>query len=505
MGCTSSTAAPSPKRAHEQQAERQAAETSKRLAELRNSDLQRNLLSLPAAFKRCHIHSRHVDQDYVTEGRVLGSGFTGDVRLARSRLSGCNVALKCFELGGCVEDLERAFDEAEIFLSLDHPHIVRLYDVYLSEEQLCLVMECMEGGELFERVRRCKRLTEAVAAGALRQMLLAVAYLHAKGIAHCDVKPENFLFEELDGDFLKLCDFGFSQLCPPNSALWKVIGTPKYMSPGVYQGHYTTTSDLWSMGVVAFVLLQGSMPFGDSGGALTRKILSGRWSSGPESWSQHSPGALDFVKGLLEMDPSKRLTARQALEHPWLRAHRAPVPEEPKLFENLRAFSRSTPLQQASFFAMAWTLSPGERSRVREAFLDLNESRTGSLDFEELRRAFERHRVGEAEARAVFEALDVAGSGQVAYSDFLAAMCCSGKIPLCDAHVKEVFACFDVDGTGLLTRECFARASGAPDSPSHDSRVERCSSSMAPEDTISEAQFQLLLQSVSHTEIQLES
>lgn len=163
---------------------------------------------------RCHRLPRRLENDYSLSSKILGTGYNGKVHLARSRINTKQtVAVKTFKLKGLSENKkERLMAETSVFLCMDHPHVARLLDVYESDNHMSLVMECMEGGELFDRVTNAKRFTEPQAADATRQMLLALNYLHSRGMVHRDVKLENFLYDDQDGDHLKMIDFGFSKI-----------------------------------------------------------------------------------------------------------------------------------------------------------------------------------------------------------------------------------------------------------------------------------------------------
>lgn len=484
MGCANSSESIAQPRRN-----KAAAKSARRLS---GEDLHRKDLPAPAAHKRVHFLPRRFEDDYELDPAVLGSGYNGDVHLGHNRRTGARVAVKTFLLADTEEHkVEAALDEAEIYLALDHPHVVRLHDVYVDQDRLRLVMECMEGGELFDRVAAKTVLSEAECAHALRQMLTALAYIHSKGIAHCDLKLENFLLEHKDGTWLKLCDFGFSQLCPPNSALYKQAGTMRYMSPGMLNGHYTNTSDAWSLGVIAFILLTGKMPFTGSDAEVGEKILSGSWDQSGALWGSRME-ALEFVRGLLHLDASKRLTATQALAHPWLMKH-APAPIvglEPSVLTSLRAFAGCTPLQRAGFSTMAWTLSIQERARVREVFLSMDTSHSGTLSFAEVSAALCKHNIDETEISRVFEALDIGNKGHVGYSDFLASMCVSGEL-LSQQRLDEVFDCLDCDHSGVITMKDIEEISKCCDS------LSTCMHSLTPTTSMSSADFAAQLRSVA--------
>lgn len=461
---------------------------------LNSQDLQSKRLSQPAAFKRCHFLPRRFQDDFELDSKVLGSGYSGDVRLGRSRYTGAPVAVKSFSAEAAAEhQVEAALDEAQIYLALDHPHIVRLHNVYMAETEIHLVMECMNGGEFFDRIRTEAPFTERSAGNFLCQMLLALAYLHQHHIAHCDVKLENFLLEDRDGDSVKLCDFGFSQLCPPNSALYKPVGTPKYMAPGVFQGCYTQTCDLWSLGVVAYIMLTNRMPFVGEDHEVQEAVMLGSWDDSQQLWAPHSPAALDFVRGLLHLDPTNRLTAHQALTHDWLKAQANPdAAMDAEVLRALRSFSSSTSLQRASFTALAWAPGSMDQRKLRSIFLALNRSNTGLLSLAELEAALKTNddcsSKAEQEAAAIVKALDMACIGAVAYSDFLA--CMAAQVPLQQEQACEVFAAFDRSQTGCITRRSLEElAEGL--SPNHV--VSQCLVDMSPETSISRVEFLSLL------------
>eukprot|EP00971_Amphidinium_carterae_P171385 3397522-Amphidinium_carterae.1 len=175
----------------------------------------------------------------------------------------------------------------------------------------------MEGKELFDRVTERKRFTEYDAAEAVRQMLLAVNYLHSNGIVHRDLRLENFLYDKLGSDHLKLIDFGFSKVWDPTVKMQCSCGTLSYAAPEVVQKSYTNKCDLWSVGVMAFILLSGYMPFTGSQDRMTEDILAGKFVLKPECWNGIQDG-LEFVQALLTVDPDKRLSASDALNHIWI-------------------------------------------------------------------------------------------------------------------------------------------------------------------------------------------
>jgi len=275
---------------------------------------------------RFHRSPRKLEHDYIESSESLGSGCSGHVKLCslNSDSAELKFAVKRVRPNSTMtQEMIRA--EVQNHLRADCPHIVRLLDVYESREHVALVMECLEGGDLKKRLKQ-KRFSEEDAIVALQQILSSLDYLHGLGIVHCDVKLENFVYDKEGSDQLKLIDFGFSQAWHAGSeqTLDDPLGTLPFTAPELLQGSYTSQCDLWSVGVVAFMLLSGLTPFPQTGSIDMQKrdICTGsiapKMSKQAARWSTMSNEAKSFIRSLLEADPSKRLTAKEALEHTWL-------------------------------------------------------------------------------------------------------------------------------------------------------------------------------------------
>merc|ERR1719453_364537 len=176
----------------------------------------------------------------------------------------------------------------------------------------------MDGGELFDRVTEIKRFSERDCADTVWQMLLSLNYIHSHGIVHRDLKLENFLYEKKGGNHIKLIDFGFSKIWDSSLQMNVSCGTLSYVAPEVLDKNYTAQCDLWSLGVIVFILLAGYMPFSGAEAVQTRNISEGKYKMKPERWKNVSEDATKFVKALLEVDPKKRLTCQQALDNKWI-------------------------------------------------------------------------------------------------------------------------------------------------------------------------------------------
>jgi Ca2+-binding EF-hand superfamily protein len=313
----------------------------------------------------------------------------------------------------------------------------------------------MEGGELFDRITAKKKFLENDAAEAVFQMLLALNYIHSHGIVHRDIKLENFLYDYKDSDHLKLIDFGFSKVWDPNVKMRVSCGTLSYVAPEVLKQSYTSKCDLWSLGVITFILLAGYMPFSGSEKSQTQNIQGGLYSWKPERWSKVSPEAIEFVKSLLKVSVDQRLSAQQALEHQWIakRKQKKSAAIDDSVVDALRNFGKASKFRRCCLEMMAWSLSNEERAKVRQYFIQMDKNHQGTITLAELKEVLtEKFHIADEESNAIFAAMDTNNDEEIHYSDFLAAMV-STRIALHDDLLLRAFKRFDVDNSGYITAD----------------------------------------------------
>ncbi|KAK9540154.1 hypothetical protein VZT92_002623 [Zoarces viviparus] len=256
---------------------------------------------------------------------TIGSGGFAKVKLGRHILSGEKVAIKIMNKKDLGDDLPRVKLEIEAMKNLSHQHVCRLYQVVETSTQIFMVLEYCPGGELFDYIIAKDRLPEEETRVFFRQIVSAMAYVHSQGYAHRDLKPENLLIDEDHN--LKLIDFG---LCAKPKGglgyeLMTCCGSPAYAAPELIQGkaYIGSEADVWSMGVLLFALLCGYLPFDDDNCmVLYRKITRGKYDN--PQWL--SPGSVLLLNQMMQVDPKRRLTVRQLLDHPWVIAdYNSPV------------------------------------------------------------------------------------------------------------------------------------------------------------------------------------
>jgi len=256
-------------------------------------------------------------------GGVLGTGVSGKVILAWERKSRVRYAVKFLKKRKLRADkLKQLQEEVRIMSDLSHPNILRIFDAFESREDIHLVLELLQGGELLDRLHSQpnSQFSEPVARRYVHTMLATIRYLHSKGIVHRDLKLENFLFETISDDSdLKLIDFGLSHRCSStDEVLTKSCGTPYYVSPEVLEGAYTCKCDIWSLGVITFMLLSGTPPFNGSTDTATLKaVKAGRFQLNTVYWQSVSSAAKSFIRSCLVRGEGKRPSAEQLMLHHW--------------------------------------------------------------------------------------------------------------------------------------------------------------------------------------------
>jgi len=384
-------------------------------------------------------------------GGVLGAGAYGVVRAAADRASGASWAVKSVpkRRAGLSPQLQLAYEakirsevdtHSQLGASLD---VLYLRDVFEDDSHVHLVLERASGGGVWPG----GAFSEQAAAETLRAVLRAVAQTHAAGVVFRDVKPDNLL--RTDGGALKLSDFGLAARCAPGQLLRERCGTPAYMSPEVVQQSYGFSCDLWSVGVCAYQLLTGRLPFRgeeEEGGprpgqpgatkALFRSILFDSLDLQSEPWPAISPAAKDFVERLIgdkARDPGRRMGAAQALAHAWIRPQGLARPDglDATVLARLQRFGVSGALQRALLRALASAAtqpaaqqSNAELSSVARLFDSIAGGAADGIPAAGLAAALQArgYSASQAEWAQLLRVLDARGSGLVSRADFVAAL-----------------------------------------------------------------------------------
>mmetsp|Transcript_15880 Transcript_15880/g.29011 ORF Transcript_15880/g.29011 Transcript_15880/m.29011 type:complete len:518 (-) Transcript_15880:180-1733(-) len=398
---------------------------------------------------------------YTVAKKRLGEGSFGKVSEATHKGTGAVRAIKSIAKAG-IKNMTKFNREIEIMKSLDHPNIIKLYETFQDAHNINLVMELCKGGELFDRIVAAGNFSEVQAAVVMQQIFRACYYMHENHVCHRDIKPENFLFAspapiDSEDNLLKVIDFGLSCRFTDGQRLTTKAGTACYIAPQCLQGDYDQSCDLWSIGVVMYVLLCGYPPFnGRDDASVLRKVKTGKYTFNPREWNQISEDAKELVRMLLQMDPTQRTTAMQGLAHRWIK-EKAPNSNKTvqlHVVENLRDFQGHSHLKKAALHFIATQLDTTQIKALREIFVSLDENGNGQLTVAEMKNGLAAAGVTKVppDLQAIMDAVDSNGSGVIDYTEFLAASL-DKKQYLQEDVCWQAFSLFDRDGSGAITKD----------------------------------------------------
>jgi len=400
-----------------------------------------------------------INEFYSLDRVKLGEGSYGYVCKAVCKSTSSMRAVKTISKAH-MKSIDEFKKEIEIMKLMDHPNIVKLYESFEDHRSVYLVMELCSGGELFDRIIELSHFTEVQAAILMQQIVRAVYYMHENGICHRDLKPENFLFtskDPIENTLLKVADFGLSCQYGNNRALTTKAGTPYYIAPEVLTGRgYNQLCDLWSCGVIMYIMLCGYPPFyGENDSQILAKVRRGIYSFNGSDWRSISEDAKHLVRMLLKMGPQDRLTAEQALNHEWI-ASKAPKADYASLqssfVDNLRSFQSQNKLKKAALHIIAGQLDEERIRGLRETFTALDHNGDGLLTALEMREGIGKAGLKEipADLEQILEHVDSDGSGIIDYTEFLAATL-DKRVYIQEDVCWSAFRLFDRNGNGQIS------------------------------------------------------
>ncbi|CAB9509993.1 MAP kinase-activated protein kinase 2 (Fragment) [Seminavis robusta] len=372
-------------------------------------------------------------------------------------------ALKVIHLSLVQEDkIDQLTSEVEFLKTLDHKNIIKAYETFSfpHTKTLEIVMELCTGGDLHARMP----YTEASAANALKQILSAISYVHDREIIHRDIKFENIMYESKHPEAcIKVIDFGLSkQYSMDNPVLTERVGTLYSMSPETMQGHYTTKSDLWSIGVVLFMMLSnGDKPFeGKTPKQLVARVLIGDVRFDGPLWKDISTEAQEFIKTLLRVDPEDRVTAHEAMKDPWFTPSPITTSQSPKckrdliekVQESIVKFADTGEFRKLALNVIAKKSTSEEIFELRKVFDEFDTLNSGTITLVEFKQALVRFNYSDEEIEKIFRKVDVNQTNVINYTEFLAATLeTQGTIE--EHRLSECFEEFDTDESGYISRD----------------------------------------------------
>ncbi|CAK9007604.1 unnamed protein product [Durusdinium trenchii] len=373
-----------------------------------------------------------------------------------------------------MKNLERFKQEIAIMKMMDHPNIIKLFESFEDHRNIYLVMELCSGGELFDRIIESGHFSEVQAAILMQQIIRAIYYMHENQVCHRDLKPENFLFmtkDPIEKNFLKIIDFGLSCKFIPGKPLATKAGTPYYVAPQVLAGNYDQLSDLWSCGVIMYVLLCGYPPFfGDTDSEVLAKVRLGNFNFNPSDWKNVSEDAKTLIRSWHPVNsdvstvvpPKRRTTGDEVLQAP----KASHVALQSNFVDNLRGFRSQNKLKKAlvdegdlsggkaALHIIAGQLNEDQIKALRDTFMGLDKNGDGLLTPAELKEGLQKAGLKEIppDLQQIMEDVDADGSGVIDYTEFLAATLDKRQ------YIQEdvcwsAFRVFDRNGDGKISQD----------------------------------------------------
>jgi len=400
-----------------------------------------------------------VFNDYDVEDKVLGEGTYGVVFKATDKTTGEEVAIKRIPREK-IRNYVRFLNEIAALKTLDHPNVIKLFEIFEDEDDVYLVQELCSGGELFDYIVNQEFLSEAQAAVIFKQILHSIGYCHKNAICHRDLKPENFIFKSKgDGSNLKLIDFGLSTSYFKHVGYGHGIytrmstraGTAFFMAPEVLESDYTNACDMWSWGVILYIMLWGYPPFdGDTEEEILLNVQAGEFDFDDEVWDKVSKEAKDLICKLLVAEDD-RLSPKEALEHPWFSLTHISEKSE-GLGENhikrLKKFQKAKSFKKAVLIFIASRVADEEIQKEIEIFRKLDKNKDGYITLLELKESMKKHHT-EEEVEEIMKSCDTDKNGAINYTEFIAATL--DNIIIGSAkRIEKAFKIFDKDGDGRI-------------------------------------------------------
>ncbi len=356
--------------------------------------------------------------------------------------------------------------EINILIKADHANIIKLYEVYEDENYLNLIMEECKGGSLFDKlvqnIKNNLNYTEHEISIIFSQIMSVILYCHSNNICHRDLKPENILFsnegESLYDNPIKVIDFDLSSIFSKKKMESKV-GSAYYIAPEVLKGKYNESCDIWSAGVILYILLSGEPPFyGQNNNEIYKKIIEMKFDFPEDKWSNISKSAKDLIKKMIAPE-EKRINAHEVLEHKWIKHNEEKSNETLNLsFKSLKNFVNSNDLKKLTLTFIASRLNNNEINNLNKIFKAFDKENNGSISLLELKNGLIelKKKINVDEIIQIFDSIDCNKNGKIDYSEFIAATI-DKKIYLDEEKLFEAFNTFDKDKNGKISKDDFEK------------------------------------------------
>eukprot|EP00455_Lapot_gusevi_P028474 TRINITY_DN3040_c0_g3_i2.p1 TRINITY_DN3040_c0_g3~~TRINITY_DN3040_c0_g3_i2.p1 ORF type:complete len:488 (-),score=146.77 TRINITY_DN3040_c0_g3_i2:536-1999(-) len=399
--------------------------------------------------------------------KLLGKGASSEVLLVQHHASKNLYAMKKMEKAD-PQSAEMFEQEVKVLQKLSHPNIVQFFNSYECEDYFYIVTQFLQGGEFFDRLSKLKHYSEKQAAVMAKRMLQAIAYCHKNNIVHRDLKPENYVFDtEAPDSEMKLIDFGCARVVVDTERYTDMAGTPYYIAPEmlkadvVRNGRVLKACDMWSLGVIFYIMVTGLPPFnGNDDASIMRAVLHGKYH-----WPRNarvSDSLKDLISRLLNEKPLERLTALQALEHPWIAGleSNSDVPLD-AVVASLSEFNKSTKIKRAVARLLVNHMTETDVKQLAEVFAQLDTDGDGHLDAQEIARYMKKlfnydDATAHKQAEAFLSEIDHDNNGKIDVQEFQAAHM-RGQLSTNEEAMRKAFQSIDENNDGFLDSKEIAK------------------------------------------------
>jgi calcium-dependent protein kinase len=393
----------------------------------------------------------------------IGKGAFSKVYEVRHKITGDIRACKYISKKDLKEEeLKNLRKEFDFLKNIDHPNIIKIYELFETPNSIYLIMEKCNGGNLMykieERMTIGKYFDEKILSEVIRQITSAIKYCHDKGICHRDIKPENICFlnlGDMDNNSVKVIDFGFGKIIDSQKRINSQVGSALYIAPEVIKKNYTNKCDIWSLGAILYFLLAGKPPFIGSNNSETLIKISKMKVEFDEEWNKNiSKEAKDLIEHMLVKE-EERYSAEDVLNHPWIKKEKI-FPKNSEVNEKkFKLYQKMDNFEKKIIMFIASRLNENEINNIKNFFVAFDKNNDGRISFDEFYNGIVKisdRKITKEEIQPIFNNIDTDENGTIEYTEFIAS-CIDENLYLNKDKLKEVFDAFDKDKYGKISIE----------------------------------------------------
>ena len=401
--------------------------------------------------------------------KLIGEGSFGEVWLVHHKVLGKDFAMKIIERNPYC-NLKKITNEIQILKQLDHPNILKILDFHIADNKFYIITDYCSEGELYHEIKKRNQFSEIETAYVIHQLLSAIRYCHKMRIIHRDIKPENVMIAQRESNgylYVKIIDFGTATIFSEGNMLKNLVGSSYYIAPEVIQRKYDESCDIWSIGVIMYIMLTGVPPFfGSDEESTLNHVLEGKYDTSINSYLNLSTNAKDLIKKLLKYNPNERITAREAIYHQWFqtdeflsiyqRINRIDPLEVKEMLKNLENYKNDNIIKCAALaYLVHQNTNIPECLEAAKLFKLLDTNHDGKIEEKELEDAYKKYcgmnpKQAAQKRKLIFSIIDADNNGYIETEEFIRA-CIHPNIFNSVNYLKYAFDYFDTDNSGDIT------------------------------------------------------